>query len=361
MNRKNYILTLLDIPFKSIVVKYDYYLEGEVDFILNELKEIDPRGASTHIVLLNNHRVVINLPSEQNLLIWNLQTRNIDSILKGHTDVISVVRVLKDNRIVSVAEDDLIKIWNSDTGICEHTLSGHTSFVMLTEISSDNRIISVENEGPNIRVWNPDTGNCELVIRENLGFSTSLLIMGNKIIVGVSDNDNFFIRIWDINSGKLLHSLKGHTSFINHLNILDEQRIVSGSADTTLRIWNLKTYTCEKILNGHRDSIVSILIMPDKTIISSSFDETLKIWKNGEKMSSLIHLTGVVSTLKILPDGKLISASHDRILRIWDLDTFENRLIFTDHEGPIEGLLILEDGGVISVGGPEDRFIIVWK
>lgn len=45
------------------------------------------------------------------------------------------------------------------------------------------------------------------------------------------------INIWDLNSNKLIKTLKGHSNTVKCL-YFNENMIISGSEDRTIRIWD---------------------------------------------------------------------------------------------------------------------------
>ena len=51
------------------------------------------------------------------------------------------------------------------------------------------------------------------------------------------------IKIWDIETGEEIRTLRGHTSGIRCLQF-DETKLISGSMDTSLKGWNWRTGEC---------------------------------------------------------------------------------------------------------------------
>jgi hypothetical protein len=49
------------------------------------------------------------------------------------------------------------------------------------------------------------------------------------------------MRVWKLSTGRILHSVEGHTSWVNAVAVTaDGRRAVSGSDDRTLRLWDLE-------------------------------------------------------------------------------------------------------------------------
>ena len=55
-------------------------------------------------------------------------------------------------------------------------------------------------------------------------------------------------------------------------------------------------------------------------------------------------------SLAILPSGELASSSYDSTIRIWNTTTWKVRQILKGHEGPVNKLVALPNGMIISAG-----------
>ncbi|MDH5576697.1 MAG: hypothetical protein OEY80_14520, partial [Nitrospirota bacterium] len=74
-----------------------------------------------------------------------------------------------------------------------------------------------------------------------------------------------FIRIWDIETGRLLRSLRGHTQVIREIKYSpDGQILASASEDRTIRLWNPQTGENLRLLFTRYDhAVCSISFSPD--------------------------------------------------------------------------------------------------
>ena len=94
---------------------------------------------------------------------------------------------------------------------------------------------------------------------------------------------DFKIKIWDVQSGKILKILIEHIHSVGSVAISpDSLFIVSGSEDKTIRIWSTLEEGYEKkrkALKGHTGYVLIVKTSIDgKYIFSGSKDNTIKIW-----------------------------------------------------------------------------------
>jgi WD40 repeat protein len=82
--------------------------------------------------------------------------------------------------------------------------------------------------------------------------------------------------VWDLNTGKLLNTLKDHSRPVSSVAITsDNSKIVSGSDDGTIKILDLNKGKLLNTLEVHSDYVSSITSDNSK-IVSGSSDKTMK-------------------------------------------------------------------------------------
>ena len=88
------------------------------------------------------------------------------------------------------------------------------------------------------------------------------------------------VRLWDLQSGRLIATLEGHTEAVNCVCFSDEgQRLVSAGLDNFLVVWNEASGEVLRRLYGHDDQVNRVRLFNDSTgIVSCSGDLTLKVW-----------------------------------------------------------------------------------
>jgi len=172
------------------------------------------------------------------------------------------------------------------------------------------------------------------------------------------------VRIWDIETGRLLRSLHGHTRDIRAaLFSLDGQTLITGSEDRTIRLWNTKTGEPTKLLFTRYDhNVCSLSLSPDGLMLArGSHNKDIKIWEvtTGTELMTLLgkdqydhHWSPCVA---FSPDGiHLASGSDIGKVKVWEvLPSGEEKVLHNGHWQDSEddnspearGFFVEDDGG----------------
>jgi WD40 repeat protein len=177
----------------------------------------------------------------------------------------------------------------------------------------------------------------------------------------ISGSDDQTIRIWDLNSQKLLRTLKGHTDWVYDIAISADSQIVSGSRDKTIKLWRLSGQ--HRTLTGHTSYVNSVAISPDATkIVSGSYDKIVKLWNlSTGQVDTLKGHSREVLAVAISADGKkIVSGSVDRTLIIWNLKTLKAQNTLVGHTGDVNAIAISPNNQQIA-SVSDDRTIKLWN
>ena len=178
-------------------------------------------------------------------------------------------------------------------------------------------------------------------------------------------------RIWNANSGKLLHLFRGHRDSLYAAQLTPNKQILATAGyDRTIQLWSLATGKHLSTLEGHNGAVLALAFRPDgKVLASASADRTVKLWEipSGRRLDTLKESTKELYTLAFTPDGKRIAAGGvDHRIRTWhvssDAQEATNPLehsVFA-HDAAILRLVFSPDGNSL-VTSAEDRTIKVWN
>ena len=140
--------------------------------------------------------------------------------------------------------------------------------------------------------------------------------------VAATASNVYFVRIWDVATGKELHTLQTDEGCSGLAVSPDGSSLAAGDG-INIRVWD--TQGMERaVLHGHTGFVLKVVFSPDgRRLASTSEDRTLKIWDwpSGQEIIILRGHTDIVSALAFSPDGKRIaSAGQDGTIKIWDAE-----------------------------------------
>lgn len=172
------------------------------------------------------------------------------------------------------------------------------------------------------------------------------------------------VRIWDIETGRLLKSLRGHTRDIRAAVFTpDGQMLMTGSEDRTIRMWNPKTGEPTKLLFTRYDhNVCSLSLSPDGLMLArGSHNKDIKIWEvtTGTELMTLLgkdqydHHWSVCVAFS--PDGIHLASGNDiGKIKIWEvLPSGEEKVLHNGHwreqqdedTSEVRGYFVEDDGG----------------
>jgi len=243
------------------------------------------------------------------------------------------------------------------------TLSGHSDSVWSVALSPDGQTLVSGSQDQTIKLWHLDTGKLlrTLAGHSQAVWSIALSPDGKTLASGSSDNT---IKLWNLSSGKLLRTLAGHSQAVRSIALSpDGQTLVSGSSDNTIKLWNLSSGKLLRTFFGHTNRVISVALSPDGQILASgSVDKTIKIWKlsSGKLLYTLSRNSDWGNSIAISPDGRTVVGGIGDIIKIWNLNTGELLHTLSGHSSDITSISLSANGKQL-VSGSRDKTIKIWQ
>ncbi len=258
--------------------------------------------------------------------------------------------------LATSAADKTIRLWNFETGELVNELRGSMTPVTSLAFQPNGKRLAAGTEDGKTTIWNleapqPTQLAAAVTPAEQLGV---LSVDGKLLATAGQENGRSVIRVREMATGKVLHTLLGHEAAITALAFsADGTKIVSGSADKTARVWNLADEKFPEVARfaGHTTSVGAVALNAAATqVLSGSATGEAKLWNvadASETMNFAGHTAAIVGAA-ITSAGQPITASADKTIRVWNAADGKQVRAITAAQ-PITGMAMSRDSAQLAV------------
>jgi len=214
-----------------------------------------------------------------------------------------------------------------------------------------------------VRLWDVETGRCLRVLEGHTEAVRTVAWSADqrRALTGSEDKT---VRLWEVESGRCLRVLEGHKGVVRSVAwSADQRRALSGADDKAMRLWDVETGRCLRVLGGHERFIVSVAWSADqRLVLSGSSDKTVRLWEveSGLCLRVLEGHTEEVWSVAWSADGRhTLSGSRDNTLRLWDVETGQCLRVLEGHRGHVASLAWSTDGRH-ALSASDDTTVRLW-
>jgi WD40 repeat protein/tRNA A-37 threonylcarbamoyl transferase component Bud32 len=325
------------------------------------------RGPVTGVAVSDDGRSVATVSSDGTARVWepDLGTERLAISLPGRWSFRAIA--FTDAGDLVIASDESAVVCSGETGKVLNTFRGHTRKVYAVGFDSKRGLAYSTDEAGATKFWNPKTGAVASTITEPdaAAFATSALHAKSGVLAtaGYKMFDIAFTRdahLWDAASGKLLHTLKGHTGHVTGVGFRpDGRRLATVSSDRKVRVWTARTGELSGTFEGHAQDVTAVCFAPGgKHLATGGDDATVRIWEELSRLPPLVlkgHAGGVTG-VAYLPHGrKLVTSSDDWTARVWDATVSKEVRPFGPVFEKIKAVCFTPDSEWVAVASDDDR------
>ena len=276
---------------KSDEIFHNNSIEQRIQCIQLE-KEIILQKSFTRFLFVDNENKLI-ISCFEKLYIYNSNSQELLARLIGHTDNIWDMIILIDKRLATCAKDMTIRIWNINAGSykCEVLLKGHSDFVWNIIEISDSMLLSCSADY-SIILWkidqtiNEDISPYKMIKIKGQTASDCMVSLNDKQFAISSDNEILiyaFDKDYNFKLMKKLHAYTGwHISATCTLSYISKKRILIsyGGNDFSLKLWNIDSGKCLKTVKlGVICIFHRLLVLSDEIVACLDMDHQLVFLK----------------------------------------------------------------------------------
>jgi WD40 repeat protein/serine/threonine protein kinase len=266
----------------------------------------------------------LSASEDRTLRLWEISSGRCLRTFEGHTAAVTSSAFSPDGQLAlscswggrAEAAADTVWLWEISSGRCLRTLKG--SCARWAAFSPDGYFAL--SWGGEVQLWDVTRGRC---LRTSWGESAAWSPDGQFALIGLKVYDPFsdrclrtferppgdlkptawhmitseafspdgryalsgsydgMARVWEVASGRCLHTLQGHTDVVRSVAWSPDGRFaLSASQDHTLRLWETSSGRCLRTFEGHGGSATSVAWSPDGCFaLSGSGDHTLRLWE----------------------------------------------------------------------------------
>eukprot|EP01080_Neovahlkampfia_damariscottae_P005120 gene5120-8718_t len=241
-----------------------------------------------------------------------------------HKKSVSSVSFNKDESRFFTATKGGIHIWNLN----KLSYRPITNFNCINEgyirsciLSHDEKILLTCGETPDITLWDIQTSTPKILktMKTHAPYHYSAVLQNDSKHCFTSMSDGK-IAFWDLNAGKVIYTLSGHTESVSSVKLCDDYRVLSASLDKTVRLWDCRMRKDIEVLEFN--SPIFTFDFCQRTAIGAvgmenSYISVFDINNFGTTFNFENHTKGVLS-LKFSNDGNwFCSGGKDRNVMIF--------------------------------------------
>jgi WD40 repeat protein len=233
---------------------------------------------------------LVSASADHTARIWEVSSGRQLYPLSHKSDVTMAVFSTNDQLVVTASRDSTMKLWDANTGALLFKQDCN-DWVSSAQFSHDGKKI-VLTIGKAVWVW--DVSQKKFLFKmddpDHYFYQNAVFSPDDMTIITVP-LQNGFIRIWDAATGRGLHELRGDIPDAivtenrpdneNRCFAIgpDRKKIVVGSGDGSVKLWDIRSGRLLQTFKGHTDYINGLAFSPDgRNILSLSQDNTIKVW-----------------------------------------------------------------------------------
>jgi WD40 repeat protein len=315
-----------------------------------------------------NGKILASGGQDHWIKLWDPATGRDLFPVPGHHTSIDTLCWSPDGKVLaSHSVSGTVRLWNPRTGTHLRALPHKQGDSMA--FSADGRRLIAGGYEEALRVTDAATGRT-LSVRESAeGEEWSEVVSADGQLIATQE-ENGAVRLWRLDAAKVLCRVRpgGTNGMLAAMALSPDGRTLVtsyGGRRSNVRLWDVNTGKLLRSLAlppGLDITFYSLSFAPDgRTLVCGQDDDLIHFWdvaSGKENRPALRHCA--YNSIAFSPDGRdLAVGGSDRTVRVWELATGREVRRFTGHEEVVTAVAFSPDGRLLASGGADGR-VLVW-
>jgi len=297
--------------------------------------------------------------------LWDAKSGALLHVLRHGGPVTSATFSRDGHLLATTSDDKTARIWDVASGRLLRRLE-HFGGVASASFSGDGKLLVTRlvpaTFDRTARVWDVASGRLILRLSQPDRMTVARFAPTGPLVV--TAGTGHVARVWNTQTGELVHKLVGHSSGITDAEFSDSDlQIVTASTDESARVWETGTGLLVGVLTGQQNFVLRAVFSPSgEWVATASRDRVARIFEpNGTLRVSLVGHRDRVTDVAFNADGTSIAtASNDGTARLWDPRVQPDLVGLGRRPGKVTAVAFTQDGRWIISAGASGT-VWVWR
>ena len=288
-------------------------------------------------------RTLASAAADGTIRLWDTATGKAGRKLEANWNTVHAVAFSPNGKLLASDTNHLVRLWDPNTARVQETIKGHKDGVNAIAFRPDGVLMAAGAYDNTIGLWDIRSGGfVRKLYREGLPGSTIAFSPDGKLLAA---NTARKILLWDVESGEVAKEL-GDREWGDYLAFHPAGKLLASAATgaaaaaapsaspagsaspgaaapRVVKLWDIESGKVVRELKGHTADPTNIVFDGDGTLVGAgSEDRTLVLWdtSSGRVVHTLQRDRQKVTAGAVSADGKSIalSAGDDSVMS-WDL------------------------------------------
>ncbi len=236
-------------------------------------------GGASGVAFSPDGRRLASCDADGTVRLWDTEAGRVIVPLTGHTGGVHAVAFCADGRLASAGADGTVRLWDADAGQPAGCLRGHAGAVLALAFSPDGHRLASAGADGDVRVWDPVGGGGLMALRGRHGpvLALSYSPDGRRLAAAGEDGE---VWVWDAANGAPVgEPLRGHRGPVRAVAFGPEGRLATAGDDRAVRLWDVDSGEEVLTLRGHTGRVRGLAFSGDGHRLASAGDDVaVKVW-----------------------------------------------------------------------------------